>query len=498
MNPLSNFSLLLLLQFILQVQLTLAKDIPFVPPVFNYNTSNYNAGNQNWAIAQDMNEIMYFANNQGLLCFDGINWSLHTLPNNQGVKSIFIDSNEDNTNSERIYVGSFEEFGYFERDATNRLFYHSLKHLVKDYTFKNDEIWTILKYQETVYFQSFSSYFSYSKNTITPHTSNPAPLFFFNLQNKLYGQLIKDGLFQFNKDRYDRIIDRSQLANDDVVGMISIKNDFILITSRSGLFNFNPKDNVVDKWNTSVDAELHSAIVNRVIPVSDSLFVLGTINNGLYAINHKGDIEWHINRKNGLNNNTVLGLYKDKAGTLWAALDNGISNIQVNSYVSIFEPSDIQIGMVEDILMTDNKTYVATNQGVYMYNPNIESFTQLTDFNIQTWYIKKIDNQIIAGHNKGASFIENDKHLLIKGSSIGGTDIKEARINGKDALIESTYSYLSIFMKDQTDRWTFSHNITDGYVDLARHIEIDHTGNIWVSHMYKGIYRLRKSFLSLN
>ncbi len=156
----------------MQVQPILAKDIPFVPPVFNYNTSNYNAGNQNWAVAQDKNEIMYFANNQGLLSFDGINWTLHSLPNNQGVKSIFIDNNEDNTNNERIYVGSFEEFGYFERDATNRLFYHSLKDLVKDYTFKNDEIWTIIKHNNIVYFQSFSSYFSYQENSIITHQSN--------------------------------------------------------------------------------------------------------------------------------------------------------------------------------------------------------------------------------------------------------------------------------------------------------------------------------------
>ena len=281
------------------------------------------------------------------------------------------------------------------------------------------------------------------------------------------------------------------MADDDVVGMVSIGEDFILITSKSGAFKYNTIDKSVHRWNTSIDSELSEAVVNRVVSLSDSLFVLGTINNGLYAINNSGKLEWHINRKNGLNNNTVLGLFKDKTGNLWAALDNGISNIQLNSYVSIFEPTDIQIGMVEDMLMTNDRTYVATNQGVYVYNPTIESFTQLYDFNIQTWYIKKIGKQIIAGHNKGASFIENDKQILLDGSSIGGTDIKEIRINGKDALIETTYSYLSVFFKDHSDNWRFSHNITDGFVDLATNIEIDHTGNIWLSHMYKGIYRLR-------
>ena len=101
-------------------QVSFAQDIPFVPPVYNYNTSNYNGGNQNWAVAQDKSGIIYAANNRGLLSFDGVNWELHTLPNNIGVKSIFIDSSEtENEITEKIYVGAFEEFGYFERDATN-------------------------------------------------------------------------------------------------------------------------------------------------------------------------------------------------------------------------------------------------------------------------------------------------------------------------------------------------------------------------------------------
>ena len=219
--------------------------------------------------------------------------------------------------------------------------------------------------------------------------------------------------------------------------------------------------------------------------------MIGTLNDGVYGINDKGKLKWHINRKNGLNNNTVLGLFKDFEGNLWVALDNGISNIQLNYDISIFEPTDLQIGMVEDMLIADNKTYVAINQGVYAYNPTIESFTQLPEFNIQTWYIKQVGDQIIAGHNKGASFIDSHKHTLIKESSIGGTDIKEVTINGKEALIESTYSFLSVFLKDNSNKWQFSHNITDGFQDLATTIEVDHTGNIWLNHMYKGIYRLR-------
>ena len=39
-----------------------ASPIPFSPIVRNYSVSDYNAGIQNWAIAQDERGVMYFGN----------------------------------------------------------------------------------------------------------------------------------------------------------------------------------------------------------------------------------------------------------------------------------------------------------------------------------------------------------------------------------------------------------------------------------------------------
>lgn len=44
-----------------------ASPIPFSPIVRSYSVSDYNAGIQNWAIAQDERGVMYFGNNSGLL-----------------------------------------------------------------------------------------------------------------------------------------------------------------------------------------------------------------------------------------------------------------------------------------------------------------------------------------------------------------------------------------------------------------------------------------------
>ena len=59
--------------------------------VTNYTAKDYQAGLQNWALAQGKNGEMYIGNNTGLLCFDGYTWSKYQMPGNQLVRSILID-----------------------------------------------------------------------------------------------------------------------------------------------------------------------------------------------------------------------------------------------------------------------------------------------------------------------------------------------------------------------------------------------------------------------
>ncbi|MEZ5147473.1 MAG: hypothetical protein R2759_10450 [Bacteroidales bacterium] len=74
------------------------------PLIENYSRSDFKAGQQNWMIDQAPDGRLYFANNDGLLEFDGINWHLHRLPNGTFVRSIYAAADG------KIYVGGYNEF----------------------------------------------------------------------------------------------------------------------------------------------------------------------------------------------------------------------------------------------------------------------------------------------------------------------------------------------------------------------------------------------------
>ena len=94
------------------------------------------------------------------------------------------------------------------------------------------------------------------------------------------------------------------------------------------------------------------------------IVAIGTILDGIYILNPKGKLIFHINQENGLQNNTVLALFEDQSNNLWAALDKGIDLIAVNSSLSYFSDKNGEVGTVFAAALFKNRLYIGTNHGV--------------------------------------------------------------------------------------------------------------------------------------
>jgi hypothetical protein len=91
-----------------------------LPLIINYSPSDYGALTQNWGVTEDKDGRIYFANNNGVLIYDGFNWKLIGLPNFKSARSISVDSNGS------VLVGSRGEFGFIKIDEDNKISYKSL------------------------------------------------------------------------------------------------------------------------------------------------------------------------------------------------------------------------------------------------------------------------------------------------------------------------------------------------------------------------------------
>jgi len=83
--------------------------IPATFPVKSYLPDIYHADYQCFNISQTETGLVLVGNVNGLLIYDGSTWELFTMPNNNIVRSL-------NSHGNKIFIGGWGDFGYFEPD----------------------------------------------------------------------------------------------------------------------------------------------------------------------------------------------------------------------------------------------------------------------------------------------------------------------------------------------------------------------------------------------
>ena len=116
--------------------------------VVNYTRQQYHSGNQNWQASQSKEGWMYFANNKGLLEYDGNTWQTYPLPGNVKVRAV-------RTSGDTIYVGALGQFGLFTRNPKGQLIYQRLSESVDRAGQLN--IWNIHQIGHDIYYQGTTS-----------------------------------------------------------------------------------------------------------------------------------------------------------------------------------------------------------------------------------------------------------------------------------------------------------------------------------------------------
>jgi hypothetical protein len=461
-----------------------AADYKIVPPVTSFTKNDYGAERQNWNIAQDSRGIMYFANTAGLLQYDANTWQLFRMPNHIGLRSVAIDKND------RIYTGSYEEFGYWESGNDGMLAYHSLSEMLKGYRFNSDEIWRIIILNNKVYFQSFGSYFVYDGNQVIHHNSPEAILFFLKTSQGILAQGMQSGLFSMSNDSLVFIPGSEVMKNALIRAAVQLGPDKVLLgTSSKGLFLYEKSRNRFTRWKTEADNILINGQINCATVAADSVLCFGTIGSGLIAINQQGKLLWHFNKDYALPTNTVLYLYTDLQNNIWAALDQGLALIGINSPFRYISAASKNIELVYTAVQFNHSLYIGTNQGAFRLEESSNTFSLLPGTQGQVWQLADLDNQLLCGHNEGTFRIEKD-HVVPVSPITGGTSLVPITSGGNSCLIQSTYGWLVIYKKDPNGKWTYNHSIK-GFSSPVRYLEVDHLGFIWASNFIKGLYRIK-------
>jgi hypothetical protein len=448
----------------------------------NYSKQEYQAANQNWSVAQDMNGYLYFANNIGLLEFDGITWTLYPAPEGAIIRTVAVDKKN------RIFTAGYRELGYWERNSLGKLEYHSLKQEVEKHFTPNEEFWNVITFGEHVYFQSFSKVYIYDYQKfeiVQPEgfinsISDGGDRIFVNIMNK--------GIYELAGTKLAPYLVTDFFNNKEIRFILSLsKSQKLIGTANDGLLFYDGQK--LKPWQPNQEEYFRKNIINRGCLTVDGKIIIGTILDGISVFDQVGNLLYRFNKENGLQNNTVLGVISDINHNIWISLDKGIDFISVSpdpSY-SIFERNEL--GAVYTAAVYRSKLYLGTNQGLYFrpFPSSDEPFRLVPETQGQIWDCKVIDDRLFVNHNKGTFEIQGDQVRQISNVS-GGFSISENPLK-PNSLVQSTYSNL-IFYKKDNSQWKIDRVIYQ-FNDLIRYLEVDYLGNYWASHLYRGIFRLK-------
>ena len=458
-----------------------------LPEILNYSKIDYKAGLQNWDFKQDKNGIIYVANNEGLLSFDGSYWKLYPLPNKTIVRSVSIGS--DN----RIYVGGQDELGYFSAGANGKLVYHSLVEQLPESDRNFADVWDIAFFNKEVFFRTSKKIIRYANKKVSIGIAASNWSYLGECKGKLYAHDKKTGLFVFENNKW-KPLPTEHLNNVEVTSILSIKDVIIMTTLKNGIYQYGIKGTT--KIITPTTSNLEAQRIYTATAINNEWIGIGTANSGVVIIDDKGDMIQSLSKPEGLQNYNVLSIYADNQNNIWLGLDNGIDCIGFNKAIKHINPNFQDASAYATAIYKD-KLYVGTSSGLYSVpiqstgdlSFNRGKFNPIANTAGQVWSLANINEQLFLAHHEGAFKVEGDKAKQIDNQQ-GFWNFQSIRDGlGANTIVAGNYTGLLYLSETENG---FKSKPIQKFTESSRYVALNEGDYIWVSHPFHGLYKIKK------
>lgn len=464
-----------------------AQNISYAPFVKNYTKQVYSGGTQTWDICEGDNGLIFFANNNGLLLFDGKQFQNFPMPKKTILRSIYFQKS-----THRIYAGGQNELGYFSFKANGDLVFSSLETLLPKTSIGFEDVWGIEEKDNRIFFQTSRQIFIYDGNKI--EVAKPSDALLENMY-KIGSQILVTNelgsIYQFIDNQFVPLILNTKL---DISSILPYgDSNFFITTFKNGIYLL--KDKQIEKPFGS-DQILKDTRIYRAISYG-KYYVLGTNRAGVFFVDSSGNIINSISIKDGLQNNNVLSLFKDQNNNIWLGLDNGIDLLRLNYPFGSLLPDGLLKGTGYCMAEFGNYNYFGTNNGLYCRKKgenSANSFQLVSGTEGQVWWVQEINGKLFASHHEGLFEINGTSSKRISDTRGCWKLIALKRQAGY--YIMGTYNGLCLYKWENGSLVLL--NTISRFKESSRFLEEDENGNIWVGHPYKGIYKIGLSMDLLN
>ena len=445
-----------------------------VPLRNHFTASDFMGGTQSWSFDQDKSGILYVANNDGLLEFDGKNWTKHVVPSSGRIRAVKV------ARDGKVFVGGQGQIGFFKRSAQGFVFTSLIKELPIEKQGVS-ETWKIVELGEHLFFNTESELFVYKNKKLRVLSLPGFVRFVFKVNDKFYLQCYEKGLYEWEDGTFVKIPNTS--IKHDIVAIFPEGEKKYAVTREGEVYVF---DNTGLKL---ISLPVVLGIVNDAIRLHSGSYAVATQSEGLYFFDSKFRVQQHLTKRRGLSGRTIKALYEDQFQNLWVALHNGIDYLKLRLPFALVNEGLGVEGTGYGAVRHKDRIYVGTNNGVFVQKedkrPLQDSFFELLKGSEgQVYGFSKAKGRLICNHNRGAFEIKKDTIDQIQ--SIGSWKFIKTPI--PDIYLNGSYTGFAFFNAGDK-KLQKSHTIPN-FIESIGMFEFQNDSILWATHASKGAFRI--------
>ena len=327
------------------------------PLMTNYRYQDYGANPINWWALEDDSGIMYFANTNGVLQFDGVTWN--KIETQRGSRCLVKDDKGT------IYVGSNGDIGYLKSNAIGTLEYASLFDKIPEEHREFSDVWEVDYYQGRIIFRTEFKLFCWDGENMKVIESENGYHVGAIVNDTYYLRIWGRGLCYLTAgDTFELVPGGERFADERIYVILPYDEDRVLIGTRTqGFFLFDGKQFL--PFENEVDPYTMGNIYLPGVALKDGRFVINSFSSGAYLMGHDGHLIQKYTVENGLQDGAVDYAYVDSRGLLWLSLFNGISSVNLNHNFTFLDKNmGLPTNVVFSVHRFKGRVYLSTNDGI--------------------------------------------------------------------------------------------------------------------------------------
>ncbi len=367
-----------------------------LPPLRLWTPRDLPGGSQNWDVVQDAQGLVFVANNEGVLVYDGVRWQLAPISQRRHVRSLAVDARG------RVCVGAAGDFGTLERTGDGGFRYRSLLDAAAPEDRNFNYIWRTLATPRGVYFLATERLFFWDGARVRSWAP-PGRAFtgIFEAGGRILVHVVGSGLAVLEGDVFKVLPGTAALAGEKVFMVEPWSAETLLVGTRTGLWLHDGEG--IRPFAPEAAGRLAKALLYSHARLPDGTLVIGTLMGGLLTADREGRIATLVDRSTGLPTDSVLGVRQDRTGGLWLGLDEGLARVEHPDPLTRFGVENGLRGHVLSLHRHKGVLYAGTSLGVFRLAPGPYGarFAQVTGIKGQTWHLLSVGEDLLAASYGG-------------------------------------------------------------------------------------------------